>query len=70
MFISKKKFNEAILKAKEETEKKIYECQRFNELEGNVHRRINYLEERITALESKGKRKHKNENGIMPHWGY
>lgn len=73
MFISKKKFNEAIAEAKKETEMKIWENQRFNELEGNLHRRIDVLERRIIELESKGKHKRKDngkDNGIMPNWRY
>ena len=52
MFISKKKFKEAIEKAKFETEEKIWERKRFNDLEETLHRRIDVLERRIIELES------------------
>lgn len=51
MFISKKKFNEAIEKAKREAEEKIWEFQRFNNLEEQLNRRIDILERRIIELE-------------------
>lgn len=70
MFISKKKFNEALEKARCEVADKMYQNDRINNIENNLHRRIDVLEERITALETKGKRKHKSENAVMPRWGY
>lgn len=51
MFISKKKFKEAIEKAKCETEEKMWERKRLNDLEEQLYRRMNALEERIAVLE-------------------
>ncbi len=51
MFISKKKFKEAIEKAKFETEEKMWERKRLNDLEEILHNRINALESRIAVLE-------------------
>ena len=51
MFISKKKYNEAIEKAKWEAEERIYQNQRFSNLEEQLNRRIDILERRIIELE-------------------
>lgn len=47
MFISRKKFEEAIQKAREETANKIYEDRRFEE----IYREMHSLENRIYNLE-------------------
>lgn len=62
MFISKRKFNLAIEEAKRETEQKMWENQRINQLETEVHRRIDRLEERVASIEDSKKKK-----GKFPH---
>lgn len=69
MFISKKKFKEAIEKARFETEEKMWERKRLNDLEDILHKRIDALESRIAVLEGKNKNKRK-DNGVTPKWGY
>lgn len=69
MFISKKKFKEAIEKARCETEEKMWERKRLNDLEDILHKRIDALEQRVNELEGKSKNKRK-DNCIMPKWGY
>ena len=52
MFITKKKYEEAIYKAKAETEKEMWDRERLNNIERNVHERIDRLERRVFSLES------------------
>ena len=70
MFISKKKFNEVIAKAKEEAAQEIWQNERIDNLGRDMHDRMNQLERRLSALESKGKKKRRSDNGILPscHW--
>lgn len=70
MFISKKKFNEAIAKAKEETANKCWENERFERMERNFHDRMNHLEKRVSNLETKGKKKRRCDNDITPSCGW
>ena len=70
MFISKKKFNEAIAKAKEETAGEIWKDQRMDNLHRELHDRMNHLEKRISNLETKGKKKRRCDNGITPSCGW
>ena len=55
MFISRKKFEEAIENAKvqaaKETEEKIWQHERMNRIESEVHSRIAALEDRVYKLE-------------------
>ena len=55
MFISKRKFEEAIANAKmqavKETEEKIWQHERMNRLEDDLHKRIAALEGRVYNLE-------------------
>lgn len=51
MFISKKKFNEAIENAKREECERMWERERFNRLEEHLNRRIGDLEKRLWNLE-------------------
>lgn len=66
MFISKKKFNEAIAKAKEETAQEIWKNERIDNLGREMHDRMNQLERRLGEIESKGKKKRRSDNGILP----
>lgn len=70
MFISKKKFNEAIAKAKEEMSQEIWQHQRTEDLRREVHDRMNCIEKRLGNLETKGKKKKRFDNGISSncHW--
>ena len=73
MFISKKKFNEIIEQEKNETAEKIWQNERNNRSEEQIHRRMDILERRITDLENKKNCKKKFDvcdNGITPNWRY
>lgn len=50
MFITKKKFEEAIYKAKAEVEKEIWERERLDRMERNIHERIDRLEREVFNL--------------------
>lgn len=69
MFITKKKFNEALKKAAIEREKEIYLNDRFNRLEDDFYKRMNHLEKRVYKLENPGE-KDKPDNGLMPACEY
>lgn len=49
MFISKKKFNEAIEKARFETEEKVHRDYRINRIEDEIHTRITQVDNRISG---------------------
>ena len=55
MFISKKKFEEALEEAKaqavKETEERIWQLERMNRMESELHTRIAHLEDRVYQLE-------------------
>ena len=51
MFITKKKFEEEIYKAKAETEKEMWERERLERMEHNINERIDRLERRVFELE-------------------
>ena len=53
MFISRKKYEEAIAKAKMETEERIWSQQRLDRIEERLERRINELEMRINSIDPK-----------------
>lgn len=61
MFITKKKFEEAICKAKAEVEKEIWERERLDRMERNIHERIDHLQRRVYALERESDRNVKCE---------
>lgn len=63
MFISKKKYNEAIEKAKREAEDRAWQVNHINRLEDNLHHRMNELEDRIIKLEGN---RNKKSTGILP----
>jgi hypothetical protein len=63
MFITKKKFNEALEKAMIEREKEIYLRDRFNRIEDDFYKRMNHLEKRVYKLENPGE-KDKPDNGV------
>lgn len=70
MFISKKKFNEAIAKAKEETAQECLQNQITESSMREMRDRMNHLEKRISNLETKGKKKRRCDNGITPSCGW
>lgn len=55
MFISRKKFEEALEEAKaqavKETEERIWQLERMNRMESELHTRIAHLEDRVYQLE-------------------
>lgn len=51
MFITKKRFEEAICKAKLEVEEKMWRDRRMDEMEEHFHKRYNDLYERVRKLE-------------------
>lgn len=65
MFITKKKFNEALEAARAETADKIYQNERICRIEDDFGRRMRHLEERVRKLENPGE-KDKPDNGLMP----
>ena len=69
MFITKKKFNEAIEAAKIEKEKEIWLNERFCRIEDDLSRRMNHLEKRIYKLENPNE-KDKSDNGLKPAYEY
>ena len=62
MFITKKKFNEALEAARAETAEKIYQSERICRIEDDFGRRMRRLEERVRKLENPGE-KDKPDNG-------
>lgn len=69
MFITKKKFNEAIEAAKIEKEKEFWLNERLCRMEEDFSRRMNHLEKRIYKLENPGE-KDKLGNGktVVPEY--
>lgn len=65
MFITKKKFNEAIEAAKMEREKELWLNERLFRIEDDLNRRMTHLEKRIYKLENLNE-KDKPGNGLMP----
>ena len=53
MFISRKKYEEAIIKANAETEEKIWQQQRWDRFEERMERRMFELEMRINSIDPK-----------------
>lgn len=66
MFITKKKYNEAIAKAIKEHEEKIWEARRFGELEEQLHRRMCHIEDRLLAIETKSEKRVENKKSVFP----
>lgn len=69
MFITKKKFNEALEAARAETADKIYQNERFYKLEENVNIRLNRLEKKVHKLEHPNE-EDKPDNGkiVVPEY--
>lgn len=69
MFITKKKFEEAIYKAKAEVEKEIWERERLDRMERNIHERIDRLEREVFNLKPAHKANVRtNENTCVPDY--
>ena len=53
MFMTRKKFLEELAKVRNETEERIYQRQRLNEMERNINERIDRVEQRVWKIEEK-----------------
>lgn len=53
MFMTRKRFLEELAKVRNETEEHIYQMQRLNEMERNIHERIDRVEQRVLKIEGK-----------------
>lgn len=53
MFISKKKFEEALAKARMETEEKIFQHERISRMDEDFNRRIYAIDDRLCQLEGR-----------------
>lgn len=51
MFMTRKRFLEELAKVRNETEESIYQRQRLNEMERNLHERIDKVEQRVRKIE-------------------
>lgn len=52
MFMTRKRFLEELSKVQNETEERIYQRQRLNEMERNIHERIDRVEQRVLKIEN------------------
>ena len=69
MFITKKKFEEAIYNAKAEVEKEIWERERLDRMERNIHERIDRLEREVFNLKpARNAKVCANENTCVPDY--
>ena len=53
MFMTRKRFLEELAKVRNDTEEYIYQRQRLNEMERNIHERIDRVEQRVLKIEDK-----------------
>ena len=53
MFMTRKRFLEELAKVRKDTEEYIYQRQRLNEMERNMHERIDRVEQRVLKTEEK-----------------
>ena len=53
MFMTRKRFLEELAKVRNETEEHIYQRQRLNEMEIDIHKRIDRVEQRVLKIEEK-----------------
>ena len=53
MFMTHKRFLEELAKVRNDTEERIYQGQRLNEMERYIHERIDRVEQRVLKIEEK-----------------